>query len=268
MPSYRFPEDAARALAQAYRYSDWRSRPLGAFPKFPELEADQIRSLIKNAGPGWLLPSEVSQVLQAAGLPPLPGQMATSADQAVQIASELGYPVAVKLASKTLIHKTDWDGVRLNLADPTAVREACLAIRERLAQAGKEPELAGFWVQPMVRTQTELMVGVTHDRLFGPLLAFGLGGVFIEVLRDVVFRIPPLAEEEALEMIQSIRGYPLLQGYRGHPPADIPALQNLLLRISQLVEEVPELAELDINPLVALEPGQGCRVLDARIRVE
>ena len=120
----------------------------------------------------------------------------------------------------------------------------------------------------MVRTQTELMVGVTHDRLFGPLLAFGLGGVFIEVLRDVVFRIPPLAEEEALEMIRSIRGYPLLEGYRGHPPADIPALQNLLLRISQLVEEVPELAELDINPLVALEPGQGCRVLDARIRVE
>lgn len=268
VPSYRFPEDAARALAQAYRYSNWRNQPIGLFPKFSELDTDQIRSLIKKAGPGWLLPNEVSQILQAAGLPPLPGQMAANADEAVQIASEIGYPVAVKLASRTIIHKTDWEGVRLNLADPTAVREACSAIRERLAQAGKEAELAGFWVQPMVRTQTELMVGVTHDRLFGPILAFGLGGIFIEVLRDVVFRIPPLSEEEALEMIRSIRGYPLLEGYRGHPPADIPALQNLLLRISQLVEEVPELAELDINPLVALAPGQGCRVLDARIRVE
>jgi acyl-CoA synthetase (NDP forming) len=132
----------------------------------------------------------------------------------------------------------------------------------------KEPGgLEGVLVQPMVSGGAEVMVGVTHDPLFGPLVAFGLGGIHVEILGDVCFRVTPLTEADAREMVRTIRGHRLLEGYRGHPAADIPALEDVLLRVSQLVEEVPEIQELDLNPVFALPPGQGCRVVDARIYV-
>ena len=127
--------------------------------------------------------------------------------------------------------------------------------------------MEGVLVQPMVQGGTEVMAGVMQDPLFGPLIAFGLGGIHVEVLGDVSFRVTPLTDRDATEMVRSIRGYKLLQGYRGHPPADIAALEELLLRISRLVEQVPEISELDLNPIMALPPGEGCKVVDARIRV-
>ena len=126
----------------------------------------------------------------------------------------------------------------------------------------------GVIVQPMISAEVELMAGVIGDPLFGPLVAFGLGGIHVEILKDVCFRVTPLTDRDAHEMVRSIRGYRLLEGYRGHPPADIPAIEELLLRIARLVEEVPEISELDLNPVFALSPGQGCSVVDARIRVE
>jgi acyl-CoA synthetase (NDP forming) len=128
--------------------------------------------------------------------------------------------------------------------------------------------MEGGLVQPMVTGGVEVMVGVTHDPLFGPLIAFGLGGIHVEILSDVQFRVTPLTERDAAEMVRQIKGYRLLSGYRGHPPADMEAIEDALLRISRLVEEIPEITELDLNPIFALPPGQGCRIVDARIRIE
>jgi acyl-CoA synthetase (NDP forming) len=175
--------------------------------------------------------------------------------------------VAVKLASHQVIHKTEAGGVCLNLADTDAVRQAFQDIRDRLVQSNQLGAMEGVVVQPMIANGVEVMVGVTQDPLFGPLIAFGLGGVHVEILADVCFRVTPLSDRDAAEMVQSIRGYRLLQGYRGHPPADVEAIQEVLLRLSQLVEEIPEINEVDLNPLFALPPGEGCRVADARIHV-
>ena len=150
----------------------------------------------------------------------------------------------------------------------TAVREAFEAIRARLAQDQNLAALEGVLVQPMMPDGVELMIGVTHNALFGPLIAFGLGGIHVEILGDVCFRITPLSDCDAAEMVRGIKGYRLLTGYRGHPPADVAVIEQVLLRISHLVEEIPAIRELDLNPVLALPPGQGCRIVDARIRVK
>ena len=148
-----------------------------------------------------------------------------------------------------------------------AVREAFETIRARLEQDHSLDAMEGVLIQPMLSGGVELMVGVTHDPLFGPLIAFGLGGIHVEILGDVRFRITPLTDRDATDMVREIKGYRLLEGYRGHPPADVEAIEEVLLRVSRLVEDIPEMTELDLNPIFALPPGQGCRIVDARIRV-
>lgn len=156
----------------------------------------------------------------------------------------------------------------MNLSTEQSVRDAFAAMRTRLSQAGQLEAMEGVLVQPMATSGVEVIVGVTHDPLFGPLIAFGLGGIHIEILGDVQFRITPLTDCDAAEMVRGIKGYRLLSGYRGHPAADIEAIEDVLLRISRLVEAIPEISELDLNPIFALPPGQGCRIVDARIRLE
>lgn len=211
---------------------------------------------------------EAIAVLGAYGLPLIPARLARTPEEAAAAATDLGFPVVVKLASRTIIHKTEWEGVALNLKTTGAVHSACRRIEDRLLAAGRRDELDGFLVQPMVEGGVELLVGMTDDPLFGPLLAFGLGGIHVEILRDVVVRITPLSDRDADEMIRGIRGYRLLTGYRGHPPADVDAVRDVLLRLSQLVEDLPEIAEIDLNPVKAFAPGEGCRILDARIRLD
>jgi acyl-CoA synthetase (NDP forming) len=159
-------------------------------------------------------------------------------------------------------------GVHLNLANEQAVRNSFEAIRTRLAQDNKLDAMEGVLVQPMLSGGVEVMMGVTHDPLFGPLIAFGLGGIHVEILGDVRFRITPLTDRDAAQMVREIKGYRLLQGYRGHPAADVDAIEELLLRLSRLVEDIPEISEVDLNPILAMPPGQGCRIIDARIRLE
>jgi acyl-CoA synthetase (NDP forming) len=175
--------------------------------------------------------------------------------------------VALKLASRTIVHKTDFGGVRLNLADELSVRQAFEQIRERIAQSDQLAEMDGVLVQPMIADGIEVMVGMTQDPLFGPLIAFGLGGIHVEILKDVCFRVTPITDRDAAEMVRAIKGYPLLEGYRGHPRGDITAIEDLLLRVARLVEEVPEIVELDFNPVIVLPPGRGCQIVDARVRV-
>jgi acyl-CoA synthetase (NDP forming) len=271
IPRYAFPETAAAVLSKAATYAEWRRQPVGVIPDFKEVDFSAVRKIalagLEAGRSGWLTAEETRAVLTAMQLPILPGGVARTAEAAVTLAEQIGFPVAVKLTSRSILHKTEVGGVQLDLDDPAAVRRAFAQIRERLAARQALDAMDGVVVQPMVSCGVELMVGVTHDPLFGPILAFGLGGIHVEILKDVCFRITPLTDRDAAEMVRGIKGYQLLEGYRGHPPADLEAVQDVLLRVSRLVEEVPEIAELDLNPVFALTPGQGCRIVDARIRI-
>jgi acyl-CoA synthetase (NDP forming) len=271
IPCYDYPEAAAHVLGKVATYGVWRSEPVGKIPEFGDLCPDAAQAICEKAvqerGAGWLTVEETRALLQAFRLPVAAGGVARSAEEAVTLARRLGFPVAVKLASHRIIHKTEIGGVRLNLGDEAGVRHAFEAIHDRLAKDGNLEAMEGVLVQPMVVSGAELMVGMTSDSLFGPLLAFGLGGVHVEILGDICFRVTPLTDRDAGEMIRAIRGYRLLQGYRGHPPGDIAAIEEMLLRVSQLVEDLPEVRELDLNPVFALSPGEGCRIVDARIYV-
>jgi acyl-CoA synthetase (NDP forming) len=222
---------------------------------------------LSERGSSWLTTEETHALLAAMKLPLVQGTVATSAEETVKLACEMGFPVAVKLSSRQIVHKTEIGAVRLNLSDEQAVRGAFEAIRSRLAQDHKLDVMEGVLVQPMLSGGVEVMVGMTRDPLFGPLLAFGLGGIHVEILGDVQFRITPLTDRDAAEMVRKIKGYRLLQGYRGQPAADLKAIEDVLLRVSRLVEEIPEIVELDLNPIFALPEGQGCKIMDARIRM-
>ncbi|WP_439621738.1 bifunctional acetate--CoA ligase family protein/GNAT family N-acetyltransferase [Gemmata sp.] len=271
VPCYPFPETPARVLGKVAAYGAWRDQPDGAYPDFPDLHLAIAQSVCREVaakrGGDWLAPDEARAVLEAAGLPLVPTEFAGTADEAAAAAERVGFPVAVKLASRRIIHKSDVGGVHLGLTTAAGVRAAFADIRETVRGGDHPDAMDGVTVQPMLRGGVEVMAGVTHDPLFGPLVAFGLGGVHVEVLGDVAFRVAPLTDRDAAEMVRGIRGFRLLEGYRGHPPADVAALEEALLRLSRLAEEVPEIAEIDLNPIFAFPPGEGCRVADARVRV-
>jgi acyl-CoA synthetase (NDP forming) len=225
------------------------------------------RLALAQRGPGWLTPTENENLLAAFEIPHLRSVLCASPDEAVAAAAQIGFPVAVKLASTTLVHKSDWQGVHLGLRSAEAVRDAVIAIERALERAGRRHELLGFAVQPMAPAGVDTIVGMVADPDFGPLVAFGLGGVTTELLGDVAFRLAPLSDADALRMIRSIRSAPLLEGFRGTPVADQPALVDVLLRVAKLAEEVPEVVELDLNPVRVHALGRGVCALDARIRV-
>ena len=207
-------------------------------------------------------------MLNAFGLPLAASAVAHTADEAAALAAVLGFPVVAKILSPRVQHKTEIGGVRLNLQNDDAVRAAFDDILARARHAGVLDAVDGVLIQPMLTGGVETMIGVAADRLFGPLIGFGLGGIYVELMGDVRFRIAPLTDLDADELLHEIRGFPLLQGYRGQPAADVDALRDLLLRVSRLADEVPEIVELDLNPVIALPAGHGCRIVDARIKVE
>lgn len=272
IPTYKHPEIPARIIRQALTYEAWRKQPAGHIPPYTDIDLVTAKEICTNAladrGPGWLTTQETHSLLRAMKAPLVPGSIATAPEEAVRLAQKIGLPVAVKLASHQIIHKTEVGAVQLNLGDDQAVRDAFNGIRARLEQVGKLEAMEGVLVQPMLSDGVEVMVGMTRDPLFGPLIAFGLGGIHVEILGDVQCRIAPLTDRDATEMIRGIKGYRLLTGYRGHPPADLEALEETLLRVSRLVEEIPEISELDLNPIFALSEGHGCLIVDARIRIE
>lgn len=271
IPTFGLPELPARVLGTIAGYVQWRDRPLGMVPDFDDLDIPAVQTICRDAlatrGGGWLTVAETRAVLSAMAITLPPGGVATSAEEAATLAAQIGFPVAVKLASHTLVHKTEIGGVHLNLASKAEVRRAYDDIAARLSQERNADAMEGVLVQPMVKDGVEVMAGMVQDPSFGPLIGFGLGGIHVEILGDVRFRITPLTELDAADLIRSIKGYRLLQGYRGHPPADVDAIQDLLLRLSRLVEDVPEIVELDLNPIFALAPGEGYSIVDARIRV-
>jgi acetyl coenzyme A synthetase (ADP forming)-like protein len=270
VPAYTFPENAARALGKVAAYAQWRRQPAALFWSFDDIRADEASGVCRGAvevrGDTWLTGEEVRRVLYAFGLPVAAGTLAHTADEAAALARVIGFPVVAKLAARTVQHKTDAGLVRLNLATDEDVRHAFDAIMSGAHKLAADTDIEGVCIQSMITGGIELMVGVTQDPSFGPLVAFGLGGIHVEILGDVQFRVAPLTDRDVDEMIHGIRGVPLLGGYRGHAPADLDAVRDLLLRVSRLAVEVPEIAELDLNPVIALPPGHGCRIVDVRVR--
>jgi len=272
VPVYVFPENAARALAKIAAYAQWRGQTPSLLWSFEDIHVDEAGSVCRQAlatrGDGWLTVDETRAVLGAFGLPIAAGTIARSADEAAALAQVIGFPVAAKLASRGVQHKSDVGAVRLNLTSDQSVRRAftdIMSVGRKLA--ADKSEIDGVLIQSMITGGVETMIGVAGDPVFGPLVAFGLGGIHVEILGDVQFRIAPLTDRDADDLLHGIRGLPLLDGYRGHAPADIEALRELLLRVSRLAVDVPEIVELDLNPVIALSPGHGCRIVDARVRV-
>jgi acetyltransferase len=192
-------------------------------------------------------------------------ELAESSDQAVEIASRLGFPVVLKVASPDILHKTDIGGVRVGLEDPQSVRDAFDLITYRAARYVPEARLWGCLVQKMARPGLEVLIGMVRDPQFGPLVTFGLGGIYVEVLKDAAFRLAPFSRAEAEAMLTELRATALLEGVRGQPPVDREALIDALLRVGQLVTDFPEIDELDINPFMVYEHGQGGMALDMRL---
>jgi len=270
IPVYSFPEAPAMALSKCAAYAEWKAEPPGVVPGFVDTDVKAARYIVREAlkqrGNGWLNPEEIRAVLKAYGIPQPAGAFARTADDAVRIAERVGFPVAVKLISSTVLHKSEVGGIRLNVSSAEEVRHA-FEMMQRASQKASSLPAEGVLVQRMIKGGIELMSGITNDPLFGPLLAIGLGGVNVEIVNDVQFRVTPLTDVDARHMVRGIRGFRLLKGYRGHSPADIDAIEEVLLRLSRMAEEIPEIAEMDLNPLIALGPGQGCSAVDARIRV-
>ena len=274
IPSYPFPESAAIALSRAVRYARWKAAPEGQVPEFKDLDVERAREVVKKAARRAstgnttnLSPDEVGELLQAAALPRVPEELCITAGEAMQAAKRVGFPVAVKLASRTLTHKTDVGGVMLGLTSEEEVRRAFAEIGRRLDEKGVRDQMDGVTVQPMVDEGVEVIVGMAHDPSFGPVLMFGLGGVYVEVLRDVAFRVCPLTDRDARELIRDVRGFRLLEGWRGTPPSDTLALEQVILRLAQLVQAIPQIQELDLNPVKVLAGGRGCVIVDARVAV-
>uniref|UniRef100_A0A7C1XNW7 GNAT family N-acetyltransferase n=1 Tax=Thermomicrobium roseum TaxID=500 RepID=A0A7C1XNW7_THERO len=267
IPSYAFPEAAAIALARAAQYAEWRERPLTPAPDFPDIRRDEAASVIASVlgrGGGWLDPAETARILSCFGIRLVEQELVATPEEAAQAAARLGGLLVLKAVAPGLTHKTERGAVRLGLESPAAVEAAAREMQERLSREGFTA--LRFLVQRQVVGGVELLVGVTHDRHFGPVVVCGLGGVLVELLRDISVRLTPLAVEDAREMLRELKGFPLLTGYRGSPPVDIAAVEELLLRVSALAEELPDVAELDLNPVIAR--ADGVVVVDARIRIE
>ncbi|MFN8039878.1 MAG: GNAT family N-acetyltransferase [Acidimicrobiales bacterium] len=266
VPSFPSPEPAAIALGRVVRYAEWRRRDPGTVPVFDDIEMATARAivdaaLVRHPDGCWLDADVAVGLLAAYGVAVAPVRRAADADEAVAHAEAFGYPVALKAAAGGLVHKSDVGGLRLGLRDAQSVRDAFIAME---AVVGDE-QLGGIVVQPMARSGVETIIGVVQDLAFGPLVMFGMGGVATELLADRTFRVLPLTDVDAAEVVRSLRGSPLLFGYRGSPPADTAALEAMLGRVGQLADDIPELAELDLNPVVVSE--RGAVAVDVKVRV-
>ncbi len=267
VPNFAFPERAAMVLQAMSHYREYRARPLPSFESF-DVDQKAVRETIDrvlNEGRLSIGDAEAKSILTAYGLQAPPSEIAETAEKAVEIAADMGYPVVLKIASPDILHKTDVGGVKVGLQNATDVRDAFDLITYRSQRYLPEARLWGCQVQKMVPSGLEILIGMNRDPQFGPLVTFGLGGIYVEALKDASFRIAPFSRDEAAQMLTEIRAKALLDGVRGEPPVDKETLIEALLRIGQLVLDFPEIAELDINPFIVYEEGRGGVALDMRL---
>lgn len=270
LPAFAFPENCARAIAAALRYGRWRARPRGSVLTLDRAARNEIRCLVDRlladaTDPIWVGPADLTTILRLAGIECAAAEQ-TTPEAAVAAAERLGYPLVAKAVAPGILHKTEAGGVILGLKSAADVEAAVGALDERIRRAGSR--LDGVLLQREVAGGLEALVGVTTDPTFGPLVGCGFGGVFVELVRDVSFRLPPVSDLDAEEMLDRLRTRQLLDGYRGQPAADREALVSLITRVSALAEVVPEMLEFDLNPVKVLAAGHGAVVLDGRMRIQ
>jgi acetyl coenzyme A synthetase (ADP forming)-like protein len=267
LPVYPYPESAARALSAAVQYREWREKPEGTVVRFPDVDKAAGEAMVRAAARrlgddgGWLSAAEIEQLLDAYGIRSARSRTAHDEDAAVQVAADLGGSVVLKVIAPSALHKTDVGGIVLDVSGEEAVRAAYKQVMSAASDA------TGALVQEYVAGGHEVIIGMTEDPLFGPLVVFGLGGIFVELMRDVAFRINPLTDIDAAEMLSEVKSAKLLTGYRGSAGGDLEALQELLLRVSALVEDHPQITEIDLNPVKVLPSGDGVIVVDTRMRL-
>ncbi len=267
IPTFTFPEEAVEALAGLVTYRRWRARPRTRVRHFRVDRARARRTIraARAAGLSVLPEYQARDLLRVYGLSFPAAGTARTVEEAVRLADRFGYPVVLKVASPDISHKTDVGGVRLGLASAEAVRSAWSEMRATVRARAPKARIAGFEVEAQVPSGPEVLIGLQRDPHFGPILAFALGGIYVEAMKDVTFRLAPIVSLSAENMVRSLRGFPVLQGMRGSPPGDLPALCEAIERVSQLAVELPEVAELDLNPLIVRPEGSGVIAVDARV---
>jgi len=266
IPHYILPEWAVDALRDAVRYRRWLDRSRTRIVDFPVNRA-QAADVIEHAADGYLAEPQALAVLRAYGFPLVDFALTRSADEAAAAADRLGYPVVLRVVAPKIVHKFDLKGVLLNLKTAAEVRDGYAAIRDNVLKHVQPDDVHGILVRPMIPAGKEVILGVTRDPVFGHVLMFGLGGIYVEAFKDVTFRVVPIREATARNMVQGLRLSSVLQGLRGEKPSDLPAIEQALMRLSQLAADFPAIAELDINPLIVHPAGEGCHVADVRIRI-
>ncbi|MGZ8603677.1 MAG: bifunctional acetate--CoA ligase family protein/GNAT family N-acetyltransferase [Actinomycetota bacterium] len=268
IPSYPFPEQAAIAMAHAARYGRWRQRPVGTVPRFHDTRTDEAVGIIAAAlgrtDGEWLTAEDVERLLGCYGLRTARSERAPTPEEAGDAAARIGASVALKAYGPDIVHKTEVGAVALGLSGPTETTAAASEMAERISAAGLT--LEGFLVQEMVGEGIEMLVGVAHDPLFGPVVACSAGGTTVELVRDVAVRVSPITDLDANEMVRSLRTFPLLEGFRGAPKVDVDALLDVILRVGAMVDAHPSIAEMDCNPVIVLP--HGALIVDARVRVQ
>ena len=267
IPNYEFPERAVSALEAMWQHRRWREQPAMTYARF-DVDKAHVRELfaqVREAGRVELGEIEAREVMAAYGMRLPDSRLSRSPEEAAEIAKEIGFPVVMKISSPDILHKSDIGGVRVGIADPQAASDSYELIAYRARKFSPNARIWGVLVQEMARKGREVLVGVSRDPQFGALIGVGMGGIYVEVLKDVVFRLAPLSREEVREQLRAFRSFPFLQGVRGEETADLEAVEDIVLRVSQLVSDFPEIVEMDINPLVVYNRGEGVIVLDARI---
>jgi acetyl coenzyme A synthetase (ADP forming)-like protein len=274
VPFYRYPEDAVRVAEHMNRHRLWRERPQGVTPRFT-VDAARANALVdakRRAGGGYLSPADTQSLLDAYGFPSARQVVASPADDLERAAGGLTFPVVLKVAGEKIVHKSDVGGVIVGIKNAADLQRARRTMEASLEQAGVRTQASGFVVQEMAGAarngaQQEVILGMAQDPKFGPLLMFGMGGRYVEILRDVVFRVLPMTDLDAREMVRGIRSYPLLEGVRGEARVDVEFIEEMILRLAQLVNDVDGIAELDFNPVIVTDDRARCRIVDARVRV-
>jgi acetyltransferase len=267
IPVFKFPENAAKSVGALYRYAKWLNRQHLAQFELAHDTGKAVEIIQTCLADGKTQIGELmgNQLLECYGFKVMPTQLAKTADAAVQIAEEMAYPVVMKIVSQQILHKSDAGGVMLGLRSADEVRKAFDTIVQRAKSYDPQAKIDGVLIQKTAPRGEEVILGANRYPVFGPLLMFGIGGIFVEVFQDVEFRLAPIGRNEARRMIRSIKGYKLLKGFRGRPETDIESLQKSLVSLSDLVMRHPEIAELDINPLLVHPKGDGVTVVDCRM---
>jgi len=269
VPYYTYAEGSIRALKAMLRFADWIKTPEGNIAKFDvdKAKVSKVFDKVKEEGRTNLLEEEGLEILSAYGFPLPKSILAKTEDEAVEAANKIGYPTVMKIASPQIVHKSDAGGVKVNLSSDKEVRDAFKVIVDNAKKYDSKAEIKGVLIVEMVKGGKEMIIGSKLEPGFGPVVMLGMGGIYVEILKDVTFRLAPFTDQEANDMISSIKTKKLLEGVRGEKPSDVEKLSECIQRLSQLVTDFREIKELDMNPVLVMEKGEGCKILDVRIGI-